>query len=115
MVQCETCKAWQHGQCMHYEAMESVPQQYFCEECEPELWGEVIRYVYACLSPSPPSNLYHDCQSMELQTHTTLIFPLSFLIPFASSPHAHGGDRPPNVPLSFPSGVQDDKTTEYDE
>lgn len=45
MVQCETCKAWQHGQCMHYEAMEIVPQHYFCEECKPDLWAEVIKYV----------------------------------------------------------------------
>lgn len=45
MVQCETCKAWQHGQCMHYDALENVPLQYFCEECKPELWVEVIRYA----------------------------------------------------------------------
>ncbi|KAI0745154.1 hypothetical protein C8Q76DRAFT_702806 [Earliella scabrosa] len=43
MVQCDTCKAWQHGSCMHYDASENVPQQYFCEECRPDLWGEVLR------------------------------------------------------------------------
>ncbi|RPD57487.1 hypothetical protein L227DRAFT_594636 [Lentinus tigrinus ALCF2SS1-6] len=43
MVQCEICKAWQHGQCMHYDALESVPVLYYCEECRPELWAHVVR------------------------------------------------------------------------
>ena len=45
MVQCEICKAWQHGQCMHYDALESVPVLYYCEECKPELWADVVRYA----------------------------------------------------------------------
>ncbi|KAI0744039.1 hypothetical protein C8Q80DRAFT_1107573 [Daedaleopsis nitida] len=43
MVQCDMCKAWQHGSCMHYDASENVPLQYFCEECRPELWEDVVR------------------------------------------------------------------------
>ncbi|RDX54850.1 hypothetical protein OH76DRAFT_844616 [Lentinus brumalis] len=43
MVQCEICKAWQHGQCMHYDALESVPVLYYCEECRPDLWAHVVR------------------------------------------------------------------------
>ncbi|TBU42935.1 hypothetical protein BD309DRAFT_865266 [Dichomitus squalens] len=43
MVQCEICKAWQHGQCMHYAAADLVPNHYFCEECRPELWVEVVK------------------------------------------------------------------------
>ncbi|KAI1795582.1 hypothetical protein LXA43DRAFT_991195 [Ganoderma leucocontextum] len=43
MVQCEICKAWQHGQCMHYGDAKLVPNHYFCEECRPDLWGEVIK------------------------------------------------------------------------
>ena len=49
MVQCEICKAWQHGQCMHYEDAELVPNHYFCEECKPDLWVEVVKYVSSCL------------------------------------------------------------------
>lgn len=48
MVQCEICKAWQHGQCMHYAEADLVPNHYFCEECKPDLWVEVIKYVSSC-------------------------------------------------------------------
>ena len=43
MVQCEMCKAWQHGSCIHYDALDNVPLQYFCEECKPDMWVEVVR------------------------------------------------------------------------
>lgn len=73
MVQCEICKAWQHGQCMHYDALESVPVLYYCEECRPDLWTEVVRYARSasetpfslslCLSGtgplSTPDNHHH--------------------------------------------------------
>ncbi|KAI0358572.1 hypothetical protein OH77DRAFT_1193801 [Trametes cingulata] len=42
MAQCEECKAWQHGVCMGYAEAELVPQHYFCEQCKPELWTDLI-------------------------------------------------------------------------
>ncbi|KAI0645822.1 hypothetical protein C8Q79DRAFT_1010722 [Trametes meyenii] len=42
MAQCEECKAWQHGVCMGYADAELVPQHYFCEQCRPQLWTELI-------------------------------------------------------------------------
>ncbi|KAI0823369.1 hypothetical protein BC628DRAFT_1325067 [Trametes gibbosa] len=42
MAQCEECKAWQHGVCMGYADAELVPQHYFCEQCKPELWTDLI-------------------------------------------------------------------------
>ena len=45
MAQCEECKAWQHGVCMGYADAELVPQHYFCEQCRPELWIDLIECV----------------------------------------------------------------------
>ncbi|KAH9858425.1 hypothetical protein C2E23DRAFT_1972 [Lenzites betulinus] len=42
MAQCEECKAWQHGVCMGYADADLVPQHYFCEQCKPELWADLI-------------------------------------------------------------------------
>ncbi|KAI0775841.1 hypothetical protein BD413DRAFT_531981 [Trametes elegans] len=42
MAQCEECKAWQHGVCMGYAETELVPQHYFCEQCRPEMWTDLI-------------------------------------------------------------------------
>lgn len=51
MVQCETCKVWQHGLCMGYESEDQVHDaDYYCEECRPELHGELLKYVLCCTS-----------------------------------------------------------------
>ncbi|EIW62668.1 uncharacterized protein TRAVEDRAFT_34052 [Trametes versicolor FP-101664 SS1] len=42
MAQCEECKAWQHGVCMGYAEPDIVPQHYFCEQCRPDQWTELI-------------------------------------------------------------------------
>ncbi|KAF5354849.1 hypothetical protein D9756_005328 [Leucocoprinus leucothites] len=44
MVQCETCKVWQHGLCMGYESEDQVHDaDYYCELCRPELHGELFK------------------------------------------------------------------------
>jgi hypothetical protein len=51
MVQCETCKVWQHGLCMGYEAEEQLPDDdYHCEQCRPDLHKELVKFV----SLTPP-------------------------------------------------------------
>lgn len=34
-VQCERCNVWQHGFCMGFEAEADIPNEYYCEKCEP--------------------------------------------------------------------------------
>ncbi|KAF2395584.1 hypothetical protein EJ06DRAFT_560589 [Trichodelitschia bisporula] len=36
-IQCDNCKVWQHGGCVGIMEQESAPENYFCEECKPEL------------------------------------------------------------------------------
>ena len=100
MVQCETCKAWQHGQCMHYEAMEIVPQHYYCERCDPAKWGAVIQYVFMS-SAIPPSCPKHVLQGMGVQTHPEL------LITFPPAPHPHRGQRAAQLSFPFPCSIED--------
>ncbi len=52
MVQCETCKVWQHGLCMGYDSEEQVHDaDYFGEQGRPELHGELLKYVQLCVWP----------------------------------------------------------------
>ncbi|KAL0956580.1 hypothetical protein HGRIS_002718 [Hohenbuehelia grisea] len=44
MVQCETCKVWQHGLCMGYESEDQLhDDDYYCELCRPELHAELLK------------------------------------------------------------------------
>ncbi|KAG6857677.1 hypothetical protein H0H87_004093 [Tephrocybe sp. NHM501043] len=44
MVQCETCKVWQHGLCMGFESEDQLyDDDYYCEECKPELHTDLLR------------------------------------------------------------------------
>lgn len=48
MVQCETCKVWQHGLCMGYQSEEQVhDDDYYCEICRPELHVELLKQVFS--------------------------------------------------------------------
>ena len=40
MIMCETCKVWQHGFCMGVQE-DAVPDEYYCEECRPELHNDI--------------------------------------------------------------------------
>ncbi|KAJ7287487.1 hypothetical protein C8J57DRAFT_1284049 [Mycena rebaudengoi] len=44
MVQCETCKVWQHGLCMGYDS-EALLQEddYYCEQCRPEFHTDHLK------------------------------------------------------------------------
>ncbi|KAJ8612071.1 hypothetical protein MRB53_037622 [Persea americana] len=36
-IQCDTCKVWQHGGCVGIMSEAQNPDNYFCEQCRPEL------------------------------------------------------------------------------
>ncbi|KIY73101.1 hypothetical protein CYLTODRAFT_485815 [Cylindrobasidium torrendii FP15055 ss-10] len=43
MVQCETCKVWQHGLCMGYESEDQLhDDDYYCEMCRPDMHTELL-------------------------------------------------------------------------
>jgi hypothetical protein len=42
-IQCEQCLVWQHAKCVGI-SKNSVPEQYFCEECNPG-WHEDLHYL----------------------------------------------------------------------
>ncbi|KAF9268911.1 hypothetical protein L218DRAFT_954337 [Marasmius fiardii PR-910] len=44
MVQCETCKVWQHGLCMGFESEDQLhDDDYYCEQCRPEMHTELLK------------------------------------------------------------------------
>lgn len=43
MVQCEMCKVWQHGLCMGYNSEDQLDEDYYCEECKPELHVQLLK------------------------------------------------------------------------
>lgn len=43
MIQCETCKCWQHCVCMGMHTEEDCPDVYYCEQCKPELHIPLLR------------------------------------------------------------------------
>lgn len=43
MIQCETCKSWQHCACMGMHTEEDCPDVYYCEQCRPENHIELLR------------------------------------------------------------------------
>ena len=36
MIQCETCKVWQHCPCVGLGDGEVTPDKYYCDSCRPE-------------------------------------------------------------------------------
>jgi DNA mismatch repair ATPase MutL len=36
-IQCDDCLVWQHGGCVSIMEQSAVPDNYYCEECKPEL------------------------------------------------------------------------------
>lgn len=54
MIQCETCKCWQHCVCMGMHTEEDCPDVYYCEQCKPELHIPLLRSLG--LLPPPRSH-----------------------------------------------------------
>lgn len=51
MIQCETCKCWQHCICMGMSTEEDCPDVYFCEQCKPELHIPLLRLLGVLPAP----------------------------------------------------------------
>lgn len=51
-VQCESCNVWQHNQCVLGKA--STPENYFCEQCRPDLHDELLRKMAEGKTMSAP-------------------------------------------------------------
>lgn len=45
MIQCETCKCWQHCICMGMRTEDDCPDVYYCEQCRPELHIPLLRLL----------------------------------------------------------------------
>ncbi|KAJ3988559.1 hypothetical protein F5890DRAFT_1491408 [Lentinula detonsa] len=44
MVQCETCKVWQHGLCMGFESEDLLHDgDYYCELCRPDMHTDILK------------------------------------------------------------------------
>jgi len=44
MVMCDDCRVWQHTACMMVPE-EAIPENYFCEQCRPDLHTDLLRRV----------------------------------------------------------------------
>ncbi|WFC96033.1 Histone deacetylase complex subunit [Malassezia brasiliensis] len=51
MIQCETCKCWQHCACMGMHTEDDCPDVYYCEQCKPENHIELLRSLGFLPSP----------------------------------------------------------------
>lgn len=46
MIICDKCEAWQHNECMEISLDDNeLPDQYFCEQCRPDLHRELLDKV----------------------------------------------------------------------
>ncbi|CAO1623592.1 unnamed protein product [Parajaminaea phylloscopi] len=45
MIQCESCKCWQHCICMGMNTEDDCPDVYYCEQCKPELHIPLLRLL----------------------------------------------------------------------
>ncbi|PFH51515.1 hypothetical protein AMATHDRAFT_58952 [Amanita thiersii Skay4041] len=69
MVQCETCKVWQHGLCMGYQSEDQVhDDDYYCEQCRPELHTELLKKL--AKRPRHPSTNSHAPASRVSRSHS---------------------------------------------
>ena len=45
MICCDDCAAWQHNECMEIPDKLSEGEQYFCEQCRPELHKDLLAKI----------------------------------------------------------------------
>ncbi|KAL8666899.1 MAG: hypothetical protein Q9202_001139 [Teloschistes flavicans] len=52
MIICDRCGAWQHNECMEMSLIDKeLPEQYFCEQCRPDLHQNLLEQVARGLRP----------------------------------------------------------------
>ncbi|KAI0684732.1 hypothetical protein BC835DRAFT_1292431 [Cytidiella melzeri] len=70
MVQCETCHAWQHGNCMDFANPDVAPKHYFCEKCRPEAWAELLLKYARRIRQNSAASARHLSQSPSQSAHS---------------------------------------------
>ncbi|KAL1413061.1 Histone deacetylase complex subunit [Vanrija albida] len=45
MIQCDKCNVWQHGGCVGIWGDDEAPDEYFCEECRPDLHTALRKWI----------------------------------------------------------------------
>jgi hypothetical protein len=90
MVQCETCKVWQHGLCMGYESEDQLhDDDYYCEKCRPEQHTDLLKYEkqYFPSSMQLTINVTGNCLTRDHANRLRLLFTIQLRLHRAY--HAH--------------------------
>ncbi|CAK5265740.1 unnamed protein product [Mycena citricolor] len=69
MVQCETCKVWQHGLCMGYDSEAQLhDDDYYCEQCRPDFHSDHLRKSRR--KPRQSSAASHNAPARQSRSHS---------------------------------------------
>ncbi|GJJ75490.1 hypothetical protein EMPS_07848 [Entomortierella parvispora] len=78
MIQCETCKVWQHCSCVGLGNGEVTPDKYFCESCRPQ------NHPYSVINGTLTSNLKKVPHQSPPTTPATRVSPASSTMSYSS-------------------------------
>ncbi|THH28378.1 hypothetical protein EUX98_g5797 [Antrodiella citrinella] len=70
MVMCEECHAWQHGTCMGFPTEDLIPDNYFCEQCRPDMYPDLIKRLKKARQTSVSSHHVPATQAHDSRSHS---------------------------------------------
>lgn len=56
VIQCESCMVWQHARCVGLTSVDSIPEQYYCDLCDPDSTIHQTRIKYEQLMSKLSAN-----------------------------------------------------------